>query len=651
MRPPLRSTTLTLLAALLALAPPLAPSAAAPDTTRVKALVAHDTMDLDSIARDRGAPQYSKRAQARIRARTDSILAAIRVRAETTIVVDTTQHPDTTVVVDTTTPPPPPPAPAPDTAGVVALAALPLSEPSAAYPTGLTTVPVVAGASLQAAIDNAPCNAELELAAGATYTGNFTWRVRPCSTPLAIRTAGPIPPRGTRVTPALSATWKQAKIVTPNNLGAITTAPGASGYYLENVEVSCPVNLTNGCITLGTTQTTLAQVPSRIVLSHVYVHGAPTMYLRRCVSLQSASTAIVDSWAGECHENNTDSQAILGYNGPGPYLIENNYLEAGHEVIMFGGADPSIQGLIPSDITIRRNHITRPVAWKGVWKVKNLIETKNARRMLIEGNVIENTWADAQTGYAILPKSVNQSGGCPWCVSRDITIRRNLIRNVGAGLNLAAAPQGTVEHADHVTVYHNIWLNVYVAPGNGEAREYLLLSDLGDIAITHNTTTGTGIATAISFDGQPPKITRLMFASNIYDNGAYGIHGVGGGVSTLASAVDTSQMRWTYNVATGPACSASALPALNRCASSTSVVGLDVTGALSPGSAFALPSHDGRPIGANAAAVYAAVAGVVVADPSRLAARRAPTAAQTGWRRTDPAAAKRDADGAGSPVQ
>ena len=45
----------------------------------------------------------------------------------------------------------------------------------------------------------------------------------------------------------------------------------------------------------------------------------------------------------------------MGWNGPGPFLIENNYLEAAGENVMFGGSDPSIANLVPSNITIRRN--------------------------------------------------------------------------------------------------------------------------------------------------------------------------------------------------------------------------------------------------------------------------------------------------------
>ena len=59
-----------------------------------------------------------------------------------------------------------------------------------------------------------------------------------------------------------------------------------------------------------------------------------------------------------------DTQAIGGWNGPGPYLIENNYLEAAGENVMFGGADPTIPNLVPSDITLRLNHLIKPRSWQ-----------------------------------------------------------------------------------------------------------------------------------------------------------------------------------------------------------------------------------------------------------------------------------------------
>jgi hypothetical protein len=49
------------------------------------------------------------------------------------------------------------------------------------------------------------------------------------------------------------------------------------------------------------------------------------------ISTVRADVRIVDSWIDEIHDSGADSQAILGYDGPGPYLIENNELQASLE--------------------------------------------------------------------------------------------------------------------------------------------------------------------------------------------------------------------------------------------------------------------------------------------------------------------------------
>ena len=70
------------------------------------------------------------------------------------------------------------------------------------------------------------------------------------------------------------------------------------------------------------------------------------------------------------------------------------------------------------------------------WTVKNLFELKNARKVLVEGNLLEHNWRAAQVGYAVLFKSTNQSGRCDWCVVEDVTFEYNIIRNVAAVFNL-----------------------------------------------------------------------------------------------------------------------------------------------------------------------------------------------------------------------
>lgn len=102
-------------------------------------------------------------------------------------------------------------------------------------------------------------------------------------------------------------------------------------------------------------------VPHNLVVDRVYIHGDVTVGQKRGIGLNSASTSIVNSYIAEIKAEGQDSQAICGWNGPGPYLISNNYLEAAGENVMFGGADPAIVDLVPSDITFTRNHLFKPL--------------------------------------------------------------------------------------------------------------------------------------------------------------------------------------------------------------------------------------------------------------------------------------------------
>jgi hypothetical protein len=71
---------------------------------------------------------------------------------------------------------------------------------------------------------------------------------------------------------------------------------------------------------------------------------------------------------------------VCGWNGPGPFHIVNNYIEGGGQNIMFGGADPSVTNLVPSDIEIRKNFLYKPAEWFGRATIKAVIELKNARK-------------------------------------------------------------------------------------------------------------------------------------------------------------------------------------------------------------------------------------------------------------------------------
>ena len=238
-------------------------------------------------------------------------------------------------------------------------------------PTG-QTIRVGANDNLQSALDRAKPGDVIRLASGATYAGNFTLPTKACGpAPIVIRTDVPdsdLPGEDERITPA--AAPRLAKIATRNDKPALRTTNPTCGWRLVGLEVTVTSDLAPGAIHYalialgdggwvkgGDTQTSPARVPSRIILDRVYVHGQEATNLVRCIALNSARSAVVNSWISDCHAKGFDSQAIEGWNGPGPFLIENNFLSGAGENVMFGGADPGIDGLSPSDITIRRNHV------------------------------------------------------------------------------------------------------------------------------------------------------------------------------------------------------------------------------------------------------------------------------------------------------
>jgi len=301
-----------------------------------------------------------------------------------------------------------------------------------------STISPASGPELQNAIVNAQPGDTILLARGVVYTGNFTLTNKGSSTNstamITIRTSGDdgLAADGRTVTPQMAP--QLAKIQSPNNLPAILTAPGAHHWRLVLVEV-----LGNGLgdlIALGDGgETSLARVPHHLVLDRVYAHGDPALGQKRGISLNSASTTITGSYISDIKAAGQDSQAICGWNGPGPFIITNNYLEAAGENLLFGGADPAIPNLVPSDIMISGNLVSKPIAWRSQnWSVKNLFELKNARRVYAAGNVFENNWEGGQNGYAVLFTVRNQDGRCPWCQVDHVTFVGNVVRHASAGI-------------------------------------------------------------------------------------------------------------------------------------------------------------------------------------------------------------------------
>ena len=227
---------------------------------------------------------------------------------------------------------------------------------------------IKAGDNLQTALNKAQPGDELRLAADATFSGNFVLPLTVGGATITIRTDlpdGSLPQANQRVTPATAAHF--ARIVSPNSAAALRTAPGAHNWRLMFIEFPANKGGYGDIIQLGdgsAAQSQAAQVPYEIVLDRVYVHGDRLYGQKRGIALNARTVTIRNSYIADIKAIGADTQAIAGWNGPGPFSIENNYLEASGEVFLLGGATPGIANLVSEDVLVRYNHMSRPTSWR-----------------------------------------------------------------------------------------------------------------------------------------------------------------------------------------------------------------------------------------------------------------------------------------------
>jgi len=389
--------------------------------------------------------------------------------------------------------------------------------------------------SFQAALNAAQYGDTIILQAGATYTGGFVLPAKTGSGEIVIKSSRASELQdGERVSPKQSALF--AKLQTTNVEPVLKTAAGAHHYRFIGVEFSTRTAAvkTYDLVRLGETrheQKTLDSVPHDLVIDRCYIHGFDTQDVQRGISLNSAETTVSNSYISNIHGVGYDTQAVAGWNGPGPFHIINNYLEGAGENVLFGGADPASPDFIPSNIEIRRNYVFKPLSWKvgdpgyaGYhWTVKNLLELKNARNVVIDGNVFENNWTDGQSGIPILFTVRNQEGSAPWSILENVTFINNIVKQAEGALNLLGSDnEKPSQRCSGLLIENNLFLDIH--------GPFLTLNGYNKVTLLHNTHFQTG--NIMILYGTP--VQQLTYRDNLTIRGAtgYGVFGdsVGEGV-------------------------------------------------------------------------------------------------------------------------
>ena len=503
---------------------------------------------------------------------------------------------------------------------------------------------VRASGDLQHALDTARAGDEIRLEPGATFPGNFVLPVFDGTTPVTLRTDLPddaVPAEGQRVTPTTAARF--ARLVSPNSSAVLKTAPGAHHWRVELLELANNKDGYGDIVQVGdgsTAQSQLSQVPYEITLDRLYIHGDPRVGQKRGVALNGRAVTIRNCYISDIKAVGADAQAVAGWNGPGPFTVDNNYMEASGEVLLLGGADPAIPDLVSADVVVRHNQMSRPMSWRDPilstpsavtaepapggalpagtytyrvaarrpagqgsiatsqaspetrvtstggsvtlawtavpdateylvygrlpgdaeqswtvtspgftdngtpgkpasappkeatrWQVKNVFELKNARRVRVEDNVIENNWQAAQPGYAVLFTPRNSSGGCPWCVVEDVEFSGNIVRNTSAGINILGhdSPRSSGQTSG-IRIHDNLFTGITTRLG-GNGWPLLVGEGPRDIVIDRNTFEFDG--TTLLYVYGTPKATGFRFTSNAAPHGTYGINGAGASSGSL----------------------------------------------------------------------------------------------------------------------
>ena len=499
---------------------------------------------------------------------------------------------------------------------------------------------------LQAALNDAAPGDTLLLRAGETFHGNFVLPAKSGTSWITIRSDASdaqLPADGVRLVPSDRPGGNTPHSLLPRLIGmggalittpVIQTAPGAHNYRLEFLEVDGSANQGfETLVQLG--DGSAAAPPSDIVLDRVYLHGHPAKGMKRGVSLNGVRCDVINSYIADIKAVNADSQGIAGWNGAGPFKIINNYIEAAAENILFGGSDPGVTNLIPSDITVSRNYLTKPIAWRNpimstpgsvsasattggslgsgthyfrivavlytdsvsavslpssevsastgssgavrlswsgisgaddyriyhgtsaggesqyvevpasstaftftgsgvksgtpptsgtVWVVKNNFELKNAQRVTVDGNVMENTWAAGQYGYAVVLTPRNSENRAPWSTVKDVTISDNIIRHAAGVFNISnhddVYPSGPTTN---VVVRNNLFDDIDNNVYGGGAKAILIGGGAAPVTFDHNTFVHKNSSLLYAYG--PYTMNNFTFTNNLARHFDYGIMG------------------------------------------------------------------------------------------------------------------------------
>ncbi|HMQ02275.1 MAG TPA: hypothetical protein PKD79_04415, partial [Candidatus Doudnabacteria bacterium] len=303
--------------------------------------------------------------------------------------------------------------------------------------------------------------------------------------------------------------------------------------------------------TRGSQQNTLEKIPHHFVIDRSLFQGSANAHTRRAIDLNARDVEITNSYFTNFWESGSDSQAILIANTSGNIVIRNNFLEAGSENILVGGVDVYVPNMVPTNITIEHNHIYKPLSWRGNSpnkNVKNHIELKYGKHVMIRHNIIENNWAEGQNGNSINFVPINQEGSNPWATVEDVTVEYNIIKNVGIAFQWGASYDSTAQNSKRITASNNL---ILINSGMSSPSAWPIVLSRGyDPAVadtwvfTHNTFYGP--AARISPGDANDMIDQFIVTHNIFSPASGSFGPIDTGSNSGTAGIEEVAINWTW---------------------------------------------------------------------------------------------------------
>jgi hypothetical protein len=358
-------------------------------------------------------------------------------------------------------------------------------------------------------------------------------------------------------------TGNSSSVLTASAIGA------TSGWYFAglNFTAASGVKGLYPVIWMGDSATTNAQLPHNITFDRCLIHGNDQMVIRG-FDVSAVNFTLENSQCYDFLANFQDTQCFLTYNGGGPYLIQNNFLEATGENVMSGGATGAMPypASVPADITISGNHFHKKRTWIGqpapcgttgqptCYDVKDHWECKQCQRVLIDGNIFDTTFTEAQHEALIINCFAAGNYTC-----QDVTITNNLIVHVPNAYVIAGNGNSTT--GARILVRNNLGYDITYNFGGPTSYGWAgQVSYTNSLTVDHNTWVNLPLYVIGSFYGDPAPSTDANYTlSNNIQFGPLGANSMSAG--GVVAALLAAGANILYNLNVGDTWTASQTPA------------------------------------------------------------------------------------------